>query len=206
MFQRVLEILLLVVIAVGAVVYWRASSEREALQAEHKRLTTKVGELVITDPTKVHLRAIATGVPGSYAWRAYFPPKYKLHYQFKNGGGSSWRSEAWEGILRVRLRNVDGQLVLYTRCGGGSSMQTLGNNGTVDVGELLKTHPDLLEQLHVVQLAQDETVIFPADENRTLFTLSVPEQLLSPEKRAKRANVLEAVLEEFRLGPEKPSP
>lgn len=105
--QRIFEITLLVVIVVGGVVLWRTTVQRDELQREHDRLSAKIGVLVIKDPAQVHLRAIDTGDPMHFAWRAYFPANYRWSYTSKSGSGGSSSSSPMETILRVRLREID---------------------------------------------------------------------------------------------------
>jgi hypothetical protein len=203
MFQRVFEVLLLIALAWGAVCYWRVSSERYALQAEHSRLVAKVGDFVITDPTKVHLRAIKTDDPGDFAWRAYFPPKYDYRYSFKSSGGSQNSQRGWMGVIRLRFRIEDGGLVMHQQMHGGSGVSGVRGSGGMELHDLLRKHPDFLETLQVEQLAAKDTVVFSTAEEKVLLKLSLPEKWHSEARDWKGAPATDMTVEEFRLGPDK---
>jgi hypothetical protein len=200
--SRSFEILLVVALIVGGLLVSQSIFKKADLTREHDRLMQKTGQLTVGDPTRVHLRALETGEPMSYAWRAYFPPNYSFGYTCSSGsGGMGSHSDAWEGILRVRFREIDGNLQLYYRFAGGSGLRSFGSSG---FRELRKANPDLPKQLVVEQLAKDGPVDFATDEMQTLIKIKLPEELL-PEAKKKLGDWeykrLEKNLEWIRVGP-----
>lgn len=178
--QRIIEIVLIVVIVIGGFLLWRTTVQRDELQREHDRLAAKIGVLVIKDPAQVHIRAIDTGDPLSFAWRAYFPANYQWSYTTSSGSGGSSSSSPQEAILRVRIREIDGQLMLYTRFCGGSGLMSIGSAKLL---EILKKNPDALQNLVVECLAADGPISFAADEAQTLVKISLPPDLQAEAKQ-----------------------
>jgi hypothetical protein len=178
--SRSIEILLALAVLSGALLVSQSIWKRAELAREHDRLMQKTGQLVITDPTKVHLRALDTGDPLHFAWRAYFPANYNFAYNL-TGGSSGWgtQSDPWEGILRVRLREVDGHMRLYYRFIGGSGLSSTASG----LQKLLKEDPGLLQRLRVEQLAKDGPVTFAADEVQTLIKITLPDEMLPSAKQ-----------------------
>jgi hypothetical protein len=199
--QRVIEIVVIVLIVIGGLVLWRTTVRRDELQREHDRLAAKTGSLAIKDLDKVHIRAIDTGDPLHFAWRAYFPANYQWSYTSKSGSGMSSSSSPHETILRIRLREIDGRLMLYTRFGGGSGLQGFGSG---KLQELFKENPDWPQQLRVEQLAADGPLVFAADEAHTLMKLSLSPELLAEAKKKLQPweyDQLAPTLEWIRFGP-----
>jgi hypothetical protein len=199
--QRAIEVLLVIAILIGAAFLMWSVPARGELQERYDQLVVKTGRLEITDPTRVHIRAIPTGDPLHFAWRAYFPPNYPFAYSCSNGGGSSSRSESWEGILRVRMRNVDGNLQLYYRFMGGSGLRSFGTGG---LRQFLKEHPDLIQKLQIEQLAAKEPLNFAPDEAMTLVKISLSEEAQADARRELKDweyRSLTPDLEWIRIGP-----
>jgi hypothetical protein len=200
--QRFIEIGLIATIIVGSIWLWRTTVQRDELQREHDRLAAKIGVLAIKDPAQVHIRAIATGEPLNFAWRAYFPANYRWSYTTKSGsGGSSSSSSPQETILRVRIREIDGHLMLYTRFSGGSGLMSIG---PAKMLEMLKQNPEALKNLQVERLAADGPIAFDADQAQTLVKISLPAELQAEAKEKLQAWEYERVaptIEWIRFGP-----
>jgi hypothetical protein len=199
--SRSLEILLAVALLVGGALVSQSMWKKADLTREHNRLMQKTGQLVITDPTKVHMRALDTGDPLHFAWRAYFPANYNFAYNL-GGGSSGWgtQSDPWEGILRVRLREVDGHMRLYYRFIGGSGLSSTADG----MQTLMKEDPALLQKLRVEQLAKDGPVTFGADEVRTLLKITLPDEMLPSAKQKLKSweyKKLTPTIEWIRFGP-----
>jgi hypothetical protein len=170
-----------VVIVIGGLALWRTTVQRDELQREHDRLAAKIGVLAIKDPAQVHIRAIDTGEPLNFAWRAYFPANYRWSYTTKSGsGGSSSSSLPQETILRVRIREIDGHLMLYTRFSGGSGLMSIGSAKLL---EILKQNPDALKNFQIERLAADGPIAFDADEAQTLVKIALPADLQAEAKQ-----------------------
>jgi hypothetical protein len=178
--QRILEIVLIVIIAIGGAFLLPTLRQRYQLQREHDRLVQTTGSLPIADPTKVHIRAIDTGEPLHFAWQAYFPPNYTFSYTTKSGSGSSARGKAVETTLRVRIREVDGRLMVYKNFGGGGGGVGGGSGQLI---EWLKEHPDALQKFRVEQFAAEGLVVFNVAETHTLLKVSLPPDLLAEAKK-----------------------
>jgi len=200
--QRVIEIALAVAILSGAVFLWRSTTKRSVLTREHERLADKVGRLQIKDPSKIHIQAIKTGDPLHFAWRAYFPPNYRYAYTCSSGGGSGSMDSAWEGILRVRVREVNGQMLLYYRLQQGSGQRSFGSR---KFAEFFKEHREQVKELQAEQLGADGLAVFDPSEVKTLIKISLPEELLPEAKKRLNDweyNQLVPKLEWIRIGPE----
>jgi hypothetical protein len=177
--QRLVELVFLVAFLIGALFVFRSSSERSDLTREHQRLMLKTGKLKVTDPTLVHIQAIDTGEPLHFAWRVYLPANYDFAYRCSSGGGSGSGSESWEGIFRVRLKEVNGDYRIYYRFVGGSGLRSLGSR---KLKELFNEYPDLRNRLVVEQLGADGLVTYEPSEVKTLIRISMPEDILQPLK------------------------
>jgi hypothetical protein len=169
---RILDILLLAIIAVGGVSVWKTGQERDRLTAHYGRLAAITGDLKITDPTKVHIQALETGDPMHFAWRVYYPPNYKQSLQNNNGfGGTQWSRESQEFIARVRFRqNRDGGMEVYTRFAGGSSQGTFGDK---PLAKLLVDHWDTID---VEQLGATGLTTLEPDESAVILRLALSKE------------------------------
>ena len=197
--QRVIEILLLVAIVPGAFLAWRTGAELSDLRAEYARLAGIVGDFQITDPKKVHVRALPTGDRLHFAWRFYLPPNYPLVLRSNSGGSSmSTHSDAHEFIGRIRLTEDErGSLQIHTKFAGGGSRGGYGDR------ELLKFLRDRWDRIRIEQLGATEMKTIEPGKSALLLKLTFPEDL---EKEARQAlpkhslyNV--PVLFEMELGP-----
>lgn len=196
--QRNLEIVLVIATLVGGVFLWRSAQQHAELTREYQRLAAKVGRLPVKDQTKVHILAMDTGDPQHFAWRAYFPANYHYSYTCSSGGGSGSSGEPWEGILRVRFREIDGQNYLYYRLLQGSGLRSIGSG---KLYEVLKEHPDLMHKLLVEQIGARELVTFDPSEVKTLIKLSLPADLANEMVDKKGMASEDAQVEWIRLGP-----
>ncbi len=197
--QRAVELLLVLVVLVGAVLALWSGQERRRLQAEHTRLAQITGDLPVEDPSKVYLRALPTNEPLHFAWRVYYPPNYRD--LLKHGAGSShssWSRSAREFIARVRFReDSKGHLHAYTRFHGGSSTMGLGDRR---LSELLQGRWD---KIQVEQLGADGIATLETDESAVVLRLTLPRDM-QEEARTKLPNYFQdrysPVLFELTLG------
>lgn len=171
--RRFFQSVLVVTFLVGLVFAWRSGRERWTLTRELIRIDQTVGELTLTDPTKVHIRAIETGEPLHFAWRVYLPANYRQHIRHKGGSyGSSWSSNPAEFIARVRFKEEsDGRLQVYTRFSGGSSLMSCGR---AELGSFLRGRHD---QLEVEQIGQGKTEVIEPDGSALLLRIKMPDEL-----------------------------
>lgn len=199
--QRIIEIVLIVIIAIGGAFLFPTLMKLYGMQREYNHLAQKMASLGVTDHTKVHIRAIDTGEPLHFAWQAYFPANYSFAYTTKSGNGSKASGAPVHTILRVRLREVDGHLMIDKRFGGGTSRTT---SGVPKLIEFLNEHPGALQKLRVEQLAVDEMMVFDVSETHTLLKISLPPDLQAKakEKFEKREyDQIVPTIEWIRFGP-----
>jgi hypothetical protein len=196
---RVIEILLILAIIPGAFLAWRTGGELSELRAEYSRLAGIVGDFQITDPTKVHVRALPTGDKLHFAWRFYLPPKYRLVLRSKSGGSSmSTRSDAHEFIGRIRLtEDEQGILQIHTKFSGGSSRGGYGDR------ELLKFLRDRWDRIQVEQLGATEIATIEPSKSAMLLKLSFPQDLEKEAREVLPRHSLKnvPVLFQMELGP-----
>lgn len=184
MIRKVDDLVLVALILLGGYLAWQASRERRGLRAEYDRLVRAAGELPVTDPTKVYVRALDTGDPMHFAWRVYLPPNYPYEVRSSGWGGGSMSSNpgggaAQEFIARVRFRPDDqGRLDCYTKFAGGASR---GSIGTPEVGTLLRRR---WSKLHVETLGTSGAAIIDPKKPATLVRLTLPPELQSEWKAA----------------------
>jgi hypothetical protein len=126
---KLLDIILLLVIAIGGFLALRSAQEHFLLRQEYTRLVQITGDLPIGDSKKLHLRAIDTRDPMNYALRVYLPPNFKWELRSISGNSSSSGStRSRDFIARVRFRvDEQGVLQVYTHFLDGSSVTRLGD-------------------------------------------------------------------------------
>jgi hypothetical protein len=202
---RIPDLLLLLVVLIGAVPAWQTSWERSRLQSQYDRLVSSAGDLPIEDPTKVYVRAIETGQPLHFAWRFYLPPNYLLKIRDGSGGSSASVSTApAEFIARVKFRESEkGGLQVYTHFFGGSGQSSLGSR---DMVKLLHGRWD---KVLVEQLGAPEFAVLDPDRPASLLRLTLPEDLRAEARKTLDRYSQERyvpVLYEIKLGPETPEP
>jgi hypothetical protein len=197
---RVVDILLLAVIAVGGVFVWKTGQERSRLTARYGRLAAITGELKITDTTKVHFQALETDDPMHFAWRIYYPPKYKPLIAGDDYDGGWWSKEPTESIGRVRFHVTErGDLDHYVRFPGG------GQWGLREPGAPAKFLIDHWNELQIEQIGTDGLAVVNLDETVSLLRITFPDDLraeaetLFPER-------LVPVYYELKLGPDAAKP
>ncbi len=74
------SIVVAIVLVALSVLHLRASRELSKVRSDLTLVRIQLGEIVVDDPTKVHVFARPTHVDDEYEWRLYVPPggKYKL--------------------------------------------------------------------------------------------------------------------------------
>ena len=200
MVRRILDATLVLIILVGGVFAWRSGEQRARSQSEFNRLSRQTGDLAISDPSRVHVRALPTNDPMHFAWRVYLPPSYSLQLRSSLGGTSgSFSATSKDFIARARIReDENGDLQIYTRFSGSSTKSMLGDRA-------------LAQRLHgrwniivVEQLGASDLVALEPDRPAILLRLTVPEELQPGEQTAKfpkTQNHDSAVLWQWEIGP-----
>jgi hypothetical protein len=170
--RQAVDVILLILVIVGAILAIQTGRERSRLAAHYERLKRKTGDLVIADPSRAYILALPTGEPLSFAWRVYFPANcpYRLIGPF--GASSGQSSTASDSIARVRIReNPSGQLEFFSSFAGSSMSMSLGN-------------PKLAALLHgrwntllVEQLGLGEIAVVKPGAPTQLLKLTLPDDL-----------------------------
>ncbi|MDB5351857.1 MAG: hypothetical protein JWN86_3104 [Planctomycetota bacterium] len=177
---RLPDVLLLLVALVGGVLAWQTGRERGRLGDKYERMARKTGDLVVTDRSRIHVRALKTGDPMHFAWRVYLPANCTLKAKTNLGdSGSSWSSEPQEFIARVRfLEDEHGVLNLYTRLSGGSSRMGLGDP---KLAELVRGR---WGKLLVEQMGATELFAVEPDQPAVLLKLTLPDDMQAEARKA----------------------
>lgn len=173
MLIRLLNAVLLIAAVIGALLVYRASTTRQHLLTEKRRLEKMVGSLSVGDRSKLHVRAMETGDALHFAWRVYLPASFKVKWKYGSSGSSSSSSSIpREFITRVRLRESErGSLHVFIKQAGGSSRFEIGDEQLAD---LLRGRWD---EVRVEQLASDVVAVVDADEVATLLRLTLSDDL-----------------------------
>ncbi len=88
---RLLDAILLLIALAGGVFVWRTDQQQARIRAKIERMTRTAGDLVVTDPSRIHVVALDTGEPLHFAWRIYLPAGYKLFQQRTPAGPWAFR-------------------------------------------------------------------------------------------------------------------
>jgi hypothetical protein len=204
MIRRLIDLFLIVVLLAVGVWAWSTARERSRLQSEHDRLIQSIGELPISDPAKVQIRAIPTGEPLHFAWRVYLPANYPWTWRTSTGGDSSNSSStSREFIARVRIRETQGKLEVYDHELNGSSRGGLGDKA---LAQLIRGRTD---QIRVKQLGTDQIVAIGPGETAVLLQLTLSEELEAEGRKTLDYfdnHSLNPVIFRLELGPEKRKP
>jgi hypothetical protein len=181
--RRGVELVLIGAIAIGGYLAWQTGQERGRLQRTFDRLARKAGDLEIGDPTRAHLRAIATGEPLHFAWRVYLPGSFPARVRVRTGQSSmeasGSRSQPLEFIARVRLReDEDGVLNVYWKFAGYGRREGVGDQA---FATLLRGR---WNEVAVEQLGAAEVVAIGPDRLITLLRLRLSADLQEKAKTA----------------------
>lgn len=169
---RTLDFLLLLVIVAGSFFAWRTGWERYQLTKRFERLSRKTGDLQVPDRTRAYVQALPTGESLHFAWRVHLPANFILKYRVASGWrGSSNSSTDSEFIARVRIREEEGRLKVFTRFLNSSGSSTLGDE------VFAKLLHDRFETIQVTQLGSPEPVSIGPTQSIDLLELSFPREM-----------------------------
>ena len=208
--HKILDAILLLIALAGGVFVWRTAQEQARIRAKIERMTRTAGDLVVTDPSRIHVLALDTGEPLHYAWRVYLPADYHLVERGTPAGPASvspvGSDPARELILRVRFReSAEGELTLYETFEDSNERKAFGD------GALAKVLHGRFDKVLVEQLGTHGPVSVGVDEPLDLLSLRLPADMeaeylkeMSPAGRASH----DPQFFRFAFGPEakKPSP
>ncbi len=183
MIRRIIDLTLILAILLSAYRSWQSSQERNRLINSYNHLYKITGAFPIQDPTQLHIVALETTDPLSFAWRFYVPPNDNPEVRTDSGSGYSAfglnpGSEASEFIARVRLRHTpNGGTQVYTNFGSTSGFTTLGT----PAGNLLT--PDRWNDVKVEQLGIPQMAILRPNQSTVLLRLTLPDDLAAEARK-----------------------
>lgn len=148
------------------------------LEQRAEELSLIVGELEVSDPSRIHIKLIDAVADDHLLWRLYLPPhqSLRLSHDFL-GGGSGWSSysnsdEAMNDLLRWRLEGPDDATRLHIISSRGSSTSSI----TPQTAKFFRTYWSELD----IKIAGDKgEEAFPVDQIASLITVKVPDHLRS---------------------------
>lgn len=203
-FGLAVECLVGIAILVGAIRAVQSGRERSELRTEYQRLVRKVGELAISDTTKVWVSALETGDPMHFAWRVYLPANHHFRVRHQGGSSSSNRPDSAEFVARVRFRMSDsGHLQVYGHYGSGSH---LGSRGSGEVAQFIQQH---WERFQIEQLGSEGAVSLEPTDSATLLRITVPDDLQAEMRELLSPHASSEFVPEYfavHLGPSRSNP
>ncbi len=168
---------LILLIIYGVFESWKLQSKLSKLKNETSRLTKQFGDLEVTDPSMIHIRAISTGEPLHFAWRVYLPANYNGQNMLKTGGGTSTSSGSSSQpdnfVARVRFyMDENGNACVYETWRNGSGKHSIGSKSFL---EFLKAHA---QELKIEQAGLDETKIIKPGQTLPVLRIELPSELI----------------------------
>ena len=198
---RWINIALALVALYGAFIAFREARLNEGLAEQHRVLAAEIGFLDISDPSKVHVVALASEDPLHFRWRIYLPDKYSVVWRTSNWGRGSHISTGPENfIAQVRFRKSEfGYVRIFT------DLESVGGVGSLGGRELEPFLLDRWDEIETVQLGADGPAVIEPQEVATLLRLRMPAAMEEEAEGflpASWAKQVVPVLYEVRLGTE----
>ena len=136
---RIANSVLLMLALIGAGFAWNASPAYVAASRENSRLTATVGQFAVDDQNRFHVVSVPTGNRLEWKWFVYIPANCgcALKSASRVGGDSYVRKMTDEeyGVIRVRMRNVEGTWYLWYSGLGGSARRSISATLMEDVDQ-----------------------------------------------------------------------
>jgi len=190
-FARVINLLLVLVIAVGLYQLYPKRIAGGKLDDKRDRLFKKLGMVGDPDPERIKIKRIRTGHANVDAWRVFEPEKRTFWIQVQTPSTSSISPASLIGgpiskKLREELPVYHGTIFAHSYdVGGRSGSKIYSNSGStgsmrfasklaVEHSDFLKDHWSSMER---VDLIGDEMKIFPSTDSVPLLKFVVPEKL-----------------------------
>ncbi len=188
---KILNATLLLATVIGAILAYRASREYRQTLAAHRELDA-LTELPIGDPTKVHVRALATGEDLFFSWRLHVPEGVSLRW--RENYGQIGMDDVWK-----RARGVSDCVATVQLCEGfdGGVWLHIGLNedvtvssrlGGQDLSSFLADHQD---RIQIEQLGCNGVEEVKADEVVPLLRLTLPDELMKEFKERLELSILQ---------------
>lgn len=196
---RWINIVLALVALYGAFIALREARVNEGLSDQHRVLAAETGFLDVSDPSKVHVVALASEDPLHFRWRIYLPEKQSVSWRTSEVGAGSHTSTGPENfIAQVRFRKSEyGFVRIFT------DLESRGGVGSLGGRELERFLLDRWDEIETVQLGADGPAVIEPQEVATLLQLRMPAAM---EKEAEAllpaswAKQVVPVLYEVRIG------
>lgn len=198
---RWINVALALVALYGVFVAFREARLNEGLAEQHRVLAAEIGFLDISDPSKVHVVALASEDPLHFRWRIYLPEKYSVVWRTSEVGAGSNTSIGPENfIAQVRFRKSEyGFVRIFT------DLESHGSVGSLGGRELEKFLLDRWDEIETVQLGADGPAVIEPQEVVTLLRLRMPAAMEEEAEAflpASWAKQVVPVLYEVRVGTE----
>lgn len=194
-----MNIALALVAFYGAFVAFREARLHERLAERHRVLAAEIGFLDVSDPSKVHVVALASEDPLHFRWRIYLPDNYRVIWRTSEVGDGEHSSTGPQNfIAQVRFRQSEYGFVRIFK-----DLESRGDVGSLGGRELEPFLLDRWDEIEMVQLGADGPAVIEPQEVATLLRLRMPAAM---EEEAKAflptswAMQVVPVLYEVRLG------
>jgi hypothetical protein len=173
-----IDFLLIVLTAVGALKSCESSRTLATLQRRYSRTVELIGELPISDTSKVHILALPQDNPLHFAWRIYVPENRQCNVQttHHSGGSSGSMGSSSKGtrefLFQASIHGLDeGRISFFKKYDAGSSQSGLGNPTAAKF--LLEN----FSQFTVEQGGAKEIAMLARGEKLTLLQIRIPPAL-----------------------------
>lgn len=189
--SKILNILLLILIAVGMVMLVNAKLTGRQLKSEYDRLAAEYGTLPVVDEEKFLLTFQPGEMPTrSFKWRMYFPQlpdgfKSTVKSPNRSSDGLSSTPSSQQARIVCKFRVSDGEPELYWSIAGKSSVNRFNK----------KLHPFLIEhwdKLDFRVLAESSNAEVPISEKLRVLTIRIPKSLFDQLPDDLNANQLKS--------------
>ncbi len=170
-----IDLLLIVLTAVGALKSCESSRTLATLQRRYSRTVELVGEMPISDTSKAHILALPQENPFHFAWRIYVPENRQCNVQTTchSGGSSGSMGSSSKGtrefLFQASIYGLDeGRISFFRKYGGTSGQSGLGNPTAAKF--LLEN----FSQFTVEQGGAEEIAMLAPGEKVTLLQILMP--------------------------------
>jgi hypothetical protein len=198
---RWINIALTLVAFYGAFVVVREARLNERLAEQHRILAAEIGFLDVSDPSKVHVVALASEDPLHFRWRIYLPDNYSVIWRTNEWGDGKHSSTGPQNfVAQVRFRKSEyGFVRIFKDLGSSGGVGSLGGR------ELETFLRDRWDEIEMLQLGAGGPAVIEPQELTTLLQLRMPEAMAEEAAEflpASWARQVVPVLYEVRVGTE----
>lgn len=167
---RSINIVLTVVALYGALVAVREAYLNARLSEQHRILATKTGFLDVSDPSKVHIVALASEDSLHFRWRIHVPDNYSVIWRTSEWGDAKHSlTGPQDFIAQVRFRKREDGFVRVSK-----DLESSGGDGSLGGREFESFLHDRWDEIETLQLGADGTAVIGPREVATLLQLRMP--------------------------------